>query len=414
MRDAVRGLLTGVPRAVTALGLCALVVAGSGGVVAARAEVPRTDPAPVPALQVVAPLPVAEPVPAAPVVPAPPVAAPDRAAGPPAGRPARPGPARHAPGRARRGRAGPARRAARRAGRHLPGPGHDHRGRAPAHRRRRRPVAVPRLHPEVQRRLRRAVGRGGRRRRRRRPRHRPGARRSAGAARRRGPARRRRGLGLPGVDAVVDRALAARLGAAPGSGALLAAARAQPVRPAPGRRPRGRPGHHRDRAAAGTRPGPSAVLPRALHRLGRLCPGLSWTVLAAVGQVESGHGRNLGPSSAGALGPDAVPAEHVGGVRRRRRPQRDHRHQRPVRRGAGRRAVPVPLRWRQGRRRAATTRCSPTTTRTGTSARCSPCGPVPLAQAQGTVACSTASSSAPLRRCVRACWYRPRVADHVG
>ncbi|MGI8536387.1 MAG: lytic transglycosylase domain-containing protein, partial [Mycobacteriales bacterium] len=35
----------------------------------------------------------------------------------------------------------------------------------------------------------------------------------------------------------------------------------------------------------------------------RYCKGLSWTVLAAIGQVESGHGRNLGPSSAGALGP---------------------------------------------------------------------------------------------------------------
>ncbi|MQA01476.1 MAG: transglycosylase SLT domain-containing protein [Streptosporangiales bacterium] len=33
------------------------------------------------------------------------------------------------------------------------------------------------------------------------------------------------------------------------------------------------------------------------------CTGLSWTVLAAIGQVESGHGRNMGPSSAGALGP---------------------------------------------------------------------------------------------------------------
>ncbi|MFV2175633.1 lytic transglycosylase domain-containing protein [Actinomadura sp. LOL_016] len=33
------------------------------------------------------------------------------------------------------------------------------------------------------------------------------------------------------------------------------------------------------------------------------CPGLSWTVLAAIGQVESSHGRNVGPSSAGALGP---------------------------------------------------------------------------------------------------------------
>nr|WP_308287159.1 lytic transglycosylase domain-containing protein [Actinomadura parmotrematis] len=33
------------------------------------------------------------------------------------------------------------------------------------------------------------------------------------------------------------------------------------------------------------------------------CPGLSWTVLAAIGQVESDHNRNPGRSSAGALGP---------------------------------------------------------------------------------------------------------------
>lgn len=33
------------------------------------------------------------------------------------------------------------------------------------------------------------------------------------------------------------------------------------------------------------------------------CPGLPWTVLAAVGRVESHHGRNAGVSSAGALGP---------------------------------------------------------------------------------------------------------------
>jgi Transglycosylase SLT domain len=33
------------------------------------------------------------------------------------------------------------------------------------------------------------------------------------------------------------------------------------------------------------------------------CPGLSWTVLAAIGQIESGDGANDGPSSAGALGP---------------------------------------------------------------------------------------------------------------
>ena len=33
------------------------------------------------------------------------------------------------------------------------------------------------------------------------------------------------------------------------------------------------------------------------------CPGLSWTVLAAIGQIESGDGSNMGPSTAGALGP---------------------------------------------------------------------------------------------------------------
>lgn len=33
------------------------------------------------------------------------------------------------------------------------------------------------------------------------------------------------------------------------------------------------------------------------------CPGLPWPVLAAIGQVESGHGGNTGPSSAGAMGP---------------------------------------------------------------------------------------------------------------
>lgn len=33
------------------------------------------------------------------------------------------------------------------------------------------------------------------------------------------------------------------------------------------------------------------------------CPGLSWTVLAAIGQVESGHGRDASTSYAGAMGP---------------------------------------------------------------------------------------------------------------
>jgi Transglycosylase SLT domain len=33
------------------------------------------------------------------------------------------------------------------------------------------------------------------------------------------------------------------------------------------------------------------------------CPGLSWTVLASIGQIESADGTNVGPSTAGALGP---------------------------------------------------------------------------------------------------------------
>ncbi|MEU0516701.1 lytic murein transglycosylase [Streptosporangium sp. NPDC006007] len=53
------------------------------------------------------------------------------------------------------------------------------------------------------------------------------------------------------------------------------------------------------RATVG-RPGSYLELYR---RSAAVCPGLSWTVLAAIGQVESSHGRDNGPSSAGALGP---------------------------------------------------------------------------------------------------------------
>jgi len=42
----------------------------------------------------------------------------------------------------------------------------------------------------------------------------------------------------------------------------------------------------------------------ALYKAAALtCPGLDWHVLAAIGQVESHHGRSNGPSSAGAEGP---------------------------------------------------------------------------------------------------------------
>jgi hypothetical protein len=48
---------------------------------------------------------------------------------------------------------------------------------------------------------------------------------------------------------------------------------------------------------------PSSYLQLFQESAADYCPGLSWTVLAAIGQIESGDGANDGPSSAGALGP---------------------------------------------------------------------------------------------------------------
>jgi soluble lytic murein transglycosylase-like protein len=48
---------------------------------------------------------------------------------------------------------------------------------------------------------------------------------------------------------------------------------------------------------------PPSVYMSLYHRAATTCPGLSWTVLAAIGQVESGHGSNPSTSSAGAMGP---------------------------------------------------------------------------------------------------------------
>jgi hypothetical protein len=54
------------------------------------------------------------------------------------------------------------------------------------------------------------------------------------------------------------------------------------------------------RGAAGA---PTTYLQLFQESAARYCPGLSWTVLAAIGQIESADGTNVGPSSAGALGP---------------------------------------------------------------------------------------------------------------
>jgi hypothetical protein len=53
------------------------------------------------------------------------------------------------------------------------------------------------------------------------------------------------------------------------------------------------------------RPGqvPSTYLALFKASAAQYCPAMSWTVLAAIGQIESADGQNVGPSSAGALGP---------------------------------------------------------------------------------------------------------------
>ena len=48
---------------------------------------------------------------------------------------------------------------------------------------------------------------------------------------------------------------------------------------------------------------PESLVPLYQESAKEYCPGMSWTVLAAINEIESGDGANEGPSSAGALGP---------------------------------------------------------------------------------------------------------------
>ncbi len=120
-------------------------------------------------------------------------------------------------------------------------------------------------------------------------------------------------LGISGIGALVSNRASAQLGLVPGVLALVSApgvglarlmkevqaiagrsATVVSLRPAQQRLP------------VDTSPGsnrPSTYLQLFQASATRYCPGLSWTVLAAIGQIESGDGSNMGPSSAGALGP---------------------------------------------------------------------------------------------------------------
>ena len=124
-------------------------------------------------------------------------------------------------------------------------------------------------------------------------------------------------LSVPGVDAVVDNTVAARLGLVANLGVLINAPAdnlttlvqkvqritgggshvisLQPTTTStPGKLPV-------DTTVSTARPTTYLDLYKA--SAARYCPGMSWTVLAAIGEVESDNGTNVGPSSAGALGP---------------------------------------------------------------------------------------------------------------
>jgi hypothetical protein len=124
-------------------------------------------------------------------------------------------------------------------------------------------------------------------------------------------------LSVPGVDAVVDRTVAARLGLVPSLGVLINAPAANltslvaQVRKITGSSSSVISLLPTTATTAGQLPvdntvsssRPTSYLELYKASAARYCPGLSWTVLAAIGEVESGNGTNVGPSSAGALGP---------------------------------------------------------------------------------------------------------------
>jgi hypothetical protein len=135
------------------------------------------------------------------------------------------------------------------------------------------------------------------------------------------------GFGIPGVDAVVNSRDSRSLGLLPSIGVLLSAPGANLVRlearvrsvlgrgvkfvdlraPKVTLRPARQSFQYQQLpvdthpVTTTSRPGNYLELFQESARL--YCPGLSWTVLAAIGQIESGDGQNTGPSSAGAEGP---------------------------------------------------------------------------------------------------------------
>jgi hypothetical protein len=125
-------------------------------------------------------------------------------------------------------------------------------------------------------------------------------------------------LSVPGVDAIVDQTRSAQLGLvknvavlinAPGADLATLISRVRSV-VGPGGQVRNLVAYavvtasKLPEATNVTTTGvPSSLLTLYQASAEKYCPGMSWTVLAAINEIESGDGANEGPSSAGALGP---------------------------------------------------------------------------------------------------------------
>ncbi len=121
---------------------------------------------------------------------------------------------------------------------------------------------------------------------------------------------------VPGVDAIVDQARSAQLGLAknfavlinaPGVNLVTLMSKVRSVIGAGGKVVNLVPVVTVSKLPVATNV-PTTGVPASYLMLykqsaAEYCPGMSWTVLAAIGEIESGDGANEGPSSAGALGP---------------------------------------------------------------------------------------------------------------
>ncbi|MEU8800114.1 lytic transglycosylase domain-containing protein [Spirillospora sp. NPDC048819] len=115
-------------------------------------------------------------------------------------------------------------------------------------------------------------------------------------------------LGLPGIDMLVSKKSGTGMGLVPNVAVLVNAPGVDPAKVVKAVSKVLGPGTdvlnlHETKYQGQSDGGRATSYMDLYKQAAATCPGLSWTVLAAIGQVESSHGRNVGPSTAGALGP---------------------------------------------------------------------------------------------------------------